>query len=209
MTLASLVRETDKLVGQYEAREAYRAQRAAEVAALEQEVGLLGLTEAALIALLQQTSSANLQAIEALVTSGLQAIFEDLALTFHFDVDQTRGQQSLTPTIASHGIVEGPLLDSHGGGPAQVVALLLRLLTVHRLGLFPLVVLDESLNMVSDQYIDATTLFLQGLCARLGLTLLVVTHKRRFAEGATRAYEIRTGTDGAECVPVGADDGLS
>ena len=195
--LTTLVRETDKLVGQYEAREKHRMELAETVAALEGEVALLGLTDTALVALLQQTSAANLKAIEELVTSGLQAIFDDLALSFRFDVDQARGQQTLTPVLASHGQVEGPILDSHGGGPAQVVALLLRLLTVHRLGLYPLVVLDEALNMVSDQYIANCAEFLKGLCSRLGLTLLLVTHKDQFAVEATRAYRISTGPDGA------------
>lgn len=195
--LGTLVRETDKLVGQYEAREKHRRELAETVSALEGEVALLGLTDAALVALLQQTSAANLKAIEELVTSGLQAIFDDLALSFHFEVDQARGQQTLIPVLASHGEVTGPILDSHGGGPAQVVALLLRLLTVHRLGLFPLVVLDEALNMVSDQYISNCATFLKGLCTRLGLDILLVTHKEAFAAEATRAYRISSTPQGA------------
>jgi ABC-type glutathione transport system ATPase component len=195
--LQALVRDTDKLVGQYEAREKSRQTCVDAVAALTAEVSLLGLTDAALTALLQQTSAANLKAIEELVTSGLQAVFDDLSLTFHFEVSTERNQQALTPVLASHGKVEGPILDSHGGGPAQVVALLLRLLTVHRLGLFPFVVLDESLNMVSDQYVANAAVFLKGLCQRLGLTLLLVTHKYSFAEEATRAYEIASGPSGA------------
>ena len=149
--LQALVRDTDRLAGQDEAREKHRRQCADDVAALTAEDRLLGFTDAALTALLQQTSAANLKAIEELVTSGLHAVFDDLSLTFHFEVGTERNQQALTPVLASHGTVEGPILDSHGGGPAQVVALLLRILTVHRLGLHPLVVLDESLNMVSDQ----------------------------------------------------------
>jgi DNA repair ATPase RecN len=195
--LSTLVRETDKMVGQYEAREHRRRELADMVAVLEGEAALLGLTDAALIALLQQTSAANLKAIEELVTSGLQAIFEDLALSFRFEVDQARGQQTLTPVLASHGEETGPILDSHGGGPAQVVALLLRLVTVHRLGLFPLVVLDEALNMVSDQYISNCATFLKGLCTRLGLDILLVTHKDAFAAEATRAYRISSTPQGA------------
>ncbi len=200
--LSALVRTTDQLVGQYEGRVAARDVLAKNVATLETDVALLGLTEAALATLLQQTSAANLKAIEDLITSGLQAVFDDLALSFSFEVKTERGQQSLTPVIASHGVVAGPILDSHGGGPAQVVALLLRLLTVHRLGLHPLVVLDESLNMVSDQYIANCATFLKGLCSRLGLTLLLVTHKPSFAQEATRAYEIRSSPDGAVLVEV-------
>jgi hypothetical protein len=195
--LNALVRDTDKLVGQYEQREAHRQELATEVSTLVNEVTLLGLTDTALTALLQQTGAANLKSIEELVTSGLQAIFDDRGLTFHFAVEQARGQQSLTPVLASHGKVEGPLLDSHGGGPAQVVALLLRILTVHRLKLYPLVVLDESLNMVSDQYIANAATFLKGLCDRLGMTLLLITHKPAFAEEATRAYAIQSAPDGS------------
>lgn len=195
--LQKIVTDTDKLVGQYEAREARRKQLDTEVALMGSEIALLGLTEAALTALLQQTSAANLVAIESLITSGLQAVFDDLALSFKFEVKTERGQQSLTPVIASHGVVAGPILDSHGGGPAQVVALLLRLLTVHRLGLAPVVLLDESLNMISDAYISNCAVFLKGLCARLGLTLLLVTHKPAFAAEATRAYEIGSTPNGA------------
>lgn len=198
--LQALVRDTDKLVGQYEAREQRRRELAAEVAALDADTALLGLTETALQALQQQTSTANLKAIEELVTSGLQAVFDDLGLSFHFQVDTTRGQQSLTPVLASHGVVEGPMLDSKGGGPSQFVALLLRVLMVHRLGLFPLVVLDESLNMVSDQYIANCATFLKGLASRLGMTILLVTHKPAFAADATRGYEIQSSPQGAQFV---------
>lgn len=195
--LNALIRDTDRLVGQYESREANRKETASKVAELTQEVSTLTMTDAALTALLTQTSAANLKAIEELVTSGLQAIFDDLALSFHFQVSTERNQQSLTPVLASHGLAQGPILGSHGGGPAQVVALLLRILSVHRLGLHPLVVLDESLNMLSDQYISNCATFLKGLSARMGITLLLVTHKPAFADEASRAYEIASSPGGA------------
>ena len=136
------------------------------------------------------------------MTTGLQAVFEDLALSFHFSVDQSRGQQSLTPLLASHGVVEGPLLESHGGGPAQLVAVLLRILTVHRLGLAPVVALDESLGMVARRYVPACARFLSGLCQRLSLEMVWVTHQTEAVEEATCAYEIHSGSDGASFVQV-------
>lgn len=193
----ALRHQTEQLVGKYEERRKRADELAVEVTTLDGEVGLLTLVEGTLNVLLQQTSAANLKAIEELVTSGLQAIFDDLSLSFHFQVDTVRGQQSLTPVLASNGKVEGPILDSHGGGPAQVVALLLRVLTVHRLGLFPLVALDESLSMVSERYVANCARFLKGLCERLGMTILLVTHQPAFVVEATRAYEIAGGPSGS------------
>ena len=196
-TLSTFISHVDQLVGQYKAREARRAALATEVTELEGSVALLSLTDLALTTLLQQTSEANLKAVEELITAGLQAVFEDLSLSFHFSVEQSRAQQSLTPLLASHGVVEGPLLESHGGGPAQLVAVLLRILTVHRLGLARLVLLDESLGMVAARYVPACARFLTGLCERLDLDLLLVTHQPEFIGEATRAYEISSGPQGA------------
>jgi chromosome segregation ATPase len=187
--LSTLVRDTDKLVGVYEAREAARQQLEMEVEQLQRKQALLTQTDLAITALLAQTSAENLKAIEDLVTSGLAAIFDDLALSFKFNVEQTRGQQSLEPVLLSGGL-EGPILDSHGGGPASVVAVLLRILTVHRLKLAPFIVLDESLSMLSANYVGNAAKFLVGLCAKLGLRILMVTHQQEFVTEATRAYEI-------------------
>ena len=189
MSLQQLVRDTDKLVGVYEAREQRRQQLETAVSQLQEQQALLTQTDLALTNLLAQTSAENLKAIEELVTSGLAAIFDDLALSFKFKVEQTRGQQSLEPVLVTGGL-EGPILDSHGGGPASVVAVILRILTVHRLGLAPFIVLDESLSMLSENYVSNAAKFLVGLSQKLGLTILMVTHQQSFVAEATKAYEI-------------------
>lgn len=194
--LATLIRDVDKLVGVYESREAHRQELATTVEQLQRDQTLLTQTDLALTTLLAQTSAENLKAIEELISSGLAAIFDDLALSFKFRVEQSRGQQSLVPVLISGGL-EGPILDSHGGGPASIVAVLLRILTVHRLGLAPFIVLDESLSMLSGGYVENAAKFLVGLCQRLGLTILMVTHQPSFITEATRAYEIVSGSDGA------------
>lgn len=188
-TLATLLRDTDKLAGVYEAREQRRQQLTLDVEKLTMQQALLTQVDVALTTLLAQTSAENLKAIEDLISSGLAAIFDDLALSFHFAVDQSRGQQTLEPVLVTGGI-EGPILDSHGGGPASVVAVLLRILVVHRLKLAPLIVLDESLSMLSANYVANAAKFLVGLCEKLGLAILMVTHQTEFISEATKAYEI-------------------
>lgn len=145
----------------------------------------------------------QVRSVESVVTEGLRSIFHDLDLWFEADVDQKYGKIAID-FFFRQGAKDNPLshrgkpLGSFGGGPSSVASLILRVLTVLRLKLWPLLLLDEALSAVSDDYIDSTAQFLQGLAGKMGVDILLVTHKQGFLEHADQAYR---------CTEVISEDG--
>lgn len=191
--LDQLALNVERIYGVYETRvQAEQTLRQAS-ATLTQNVAQLALTEAALTTLLTDVSAESLRAIEQTVTYGLQTVFDDQSLQFKLTVTQVRGGQSVEPVLV-HGAVEAPILDAFGGGPAQVVAFLLRLIVCHRLGLFPVLLLDESFAMVSIEYVPNLAKLLRELAEKLGFTFLLVTQLRgmeSFVGNADLAYRVQ------------------
>lgn len=134
----------------------------------------------------------QVQAIEKVVTEGLRAIYTDQALNFEASVGTFRNKVAIDLMIRreQNGIeIVGPLLETTGGGISSVASLTLRLLTLMRLSRFPLLILDETLSAVSDDYIDATGQFLAKLSETSKIPILLVTHKQSFLDHANRAYQ--------------------
>ncbi len=135
----------------------------------------------------------QVRAIEALVSGGLQSIFSDQQLQFKSEITPKNNKVSVNFVI-QRGADDDPLaitgdpLDSFGGGPATVAALILRILILTKLKKYPFVLLDETLWPVSAEYIENTGLFLRSLADSMGLHILMITHKDAFLEHATQAY---------------------
>ena len=55
----------------------------------------------------------------------------------------------------------------------------------------PLLLLDESLGAVAENYVPAIGHFLSKLCERLDMDILAVTHNPVLVEAADRAYRIQ------------------
>jgi len=144
----ALRRQVDMLYGRWQAADERAAAEEADVPVLAERVRVLTLSEAALATLLSKVSEESLKSVEATITYGLRVVFDDHPLTFKFQSGVARGGPTLEPVLQFEG-VEQPILDAFGGGPATVVAFLLRLLVCHRLVLYPLILLDETFSMVS------------------------------------------------------------
>jgi len=135
----------------------------------------------------------QVHAVENVVTEGLQTIFHDQDLSFEADVGPKYNKVAVEFFIRE-GSKDNPLshrgkpLEAFGGGPSSIASLALRILTVLRLKLWPLLVLDEALVAVSDDYIDQTGQFLQSLADKLGFDVMLVTHKPAFLDHADVAY---------------------
>lgn len=135
----------------------------------------------------------QVRTIEAIVSEGLRTIFYDQDLSFKAEVSSKYNKISVEFFICvgdpENGGIKGSPLDSFGGGPASVASLILRILTLLRLKRKKLMLLDETLAAVSDDYIEPTAQFLQKLAATSNLTILLVTHKAAFLDHASVAYQ--------------------
>lgn len=190
--LNELQTRTNRLQGVVDAHVAREAGLQAEVIVLEKDAVLLTSTSATFDKLVEILTIESVGKVEQLVTHGLRTVFTDQDLSFRFEVSTKFREPWMEPRLIDNG-VEAPILDAFGGGPAVLVAFILRLVVISRMHLAPVVLLDEPFSMVSDKYLDRVGLLLRDLCRTLKLTILMVTHQPSFIEHADHAYRA-TGT---------------
>ena len=169
------------------------AAKEAEVVHLDQEIEILGKVVELFRVLLDQLVEKQVRSVEKIATEGLQTIFTDQILSLESEVGPKHNKIAVDFFIrrghkGSPRSHRGKPLEAFGGGPATVISLILRVLAVKRLNLWPVLVLDESLGAVSDEYVDHTSQFLRGVAEKLGFDLLLVTHKPAFKEYAHNVY---------------------
>lgn len=191
--VAARQRQLDAQVGQARAL----AQRGQE---LQRRAGALQVrhdaTERAVAVLGTIADERDLTArhtIEALVSRGLQAIFgEDLQFRL---LSETKRDQAHVEFVVVSMVdgkeVETSVLDARGGGLAAVVGLLLRvvIMLLGRTDKQGLLVLDETLAMLSQEYLPAAAEFLRELVDQTGIQVLMVTHQEELAETADKMYK--------------------
>lgn len=170
-----------------------------EVEALSKRVELLLKVGELFRTLMDKMVYDQVKTIESIVTEGLQSIFHDQDLHFESDVS-TKYNRIAIDFVIRQGegalAVRGKPLESFGGGPSSIASLTLRVLTLLRLKKFPVLLLDETLAAVSDDYLDQAGEFLAKLAESTGMDILLVTHKQAFLEHAHKAYQGYEDSDG-------------
>lgn len=202
MTLDALAQACQQLQGVHDTVAHRVASLDAELADLQAEQQVLVGADEALKAVLQALQQELQQDIVTLVNYGLHTVFPDQPLALSLGLTEKRGGP-WADVLVTHRGATGPVLDTFGGGPASVIAFLLRLVTIKRCGLAPVLLLDEPFAMVSANYRDLVARLLRELADKAGLTILMVTHERQeYVAQATHAYEIVETPDGSVCKPV-------
>lgn len=193
--------KADRLVGARDAvlRQVVDTQKV--IKGLENEGELLALVQGALRTLIDREVTAGVQAVEKLLTEGLQTVFTDQDLAVESEVNVSRGKVSvdlLTVHTRPDGtVIKGISSDAFGGAVATVQSVLLRIIVMRRRGLRPLLLLDESLPAFDSNYVYNMGAFLSLVCGRLGIDLLLVTHNPAMVEAANKAYRIVRTKNGA------------
>jgi hypothetical protein len=130
--------------------------------------------------------------IERIVSEGLHTIFFDQDLSFKMELSTKYNRISADCFICKgdpeKGGFKGNPLDSFGGGPSSIVSLVLRILTLLRTKRKKLLLLDETLGAVSDDYVEQTGQFLRKLSETTSLPILMVTHKDAYLEHSSVSY---------------------
>jgi len=160
-----------------------------EIKKIEHQMSVLEQASEAIKTILQALIHEDKESIRAIITEGLQAIFEDQDLSLKIDSSIKRGKVNID-FLLTDGMkgIEGDVLDSFGGGVANIVSLLFRFIASMKLKLYPFLALDESLGNVSEEYIDNAGSFLKSLCKKTQFDVLLVTHQPKFLSFADTAY---------------------
>lgn len=172
-----------------------------QIKSLQGEFDLLELVQGVLRTLIDKEVTAGVAAVEKLLTEGLRAVFHDQKLSVESDVSISRGKVSVD-LITAHERADGTVIrgvsnDAFGGAVATVQSVLLRIIVMKRRGLRPLLLLDESLPAFDAGYVYNMGEFLQLICERLDIDILLVTHNPALVEAANRAYRIVRTNSGA------------
>ncbi len=163
-----------------------------EIEGLTARVELLAKVGELLRALMDKLVLDQVQSIQAVVSEGLKTIFFDQGLAFEAEVTSKYNKVSIDFYLKQgedERAIRGHPLESFGGGPTSIASLILRLLALMRLKKAPILLLDETLAAVSDDYIDAAGQFLSRLAQTTGIDILLVTHKQGFLDHATASYQ--------------------
>lgn len=168
---------------------------------LDDEGELLALVQGVIRTLIDREVTEGVQVVEKLLTEGLQAVFHDQKLSVESKVSISRGKVSVD-LITVHErpdgtIIRGVTNDSFGGAVTTVQSVLLRILVMKRRGLRPFLMLDESLPAFDADYIINMGEFLQLICERLDIDILLVTQKLALVDVSNRAYRIVKTKSGA------------
>jgi hypothetical protein len=141
--------------------------------------------------------------VEILVTRGLRAIFGRADMEFFFHAHVRGGVVGIFPALRSKfrdreievGIVEG-----HGGGVADAISFLLRVvvLSLATPRLAPVLFLDEPFRHVSLEYLRGCATLLRELNKSAGIQFVLVTHKPDLLDAADVIY--RTSVDNGATV---------
>jgi DNA repair exonuclease SbcCD ATPase subunit len=207
VTLAEQVRVARSLVDREagEARALAKAGKSAQarVAVLQEQIELHDRVLGLLTKVGEERQTHAQEAVEGLVTRGLQTIFDE-SLTFHVVQSIRAGQAQVEFVIRSaHGdqVVETPVMDARGGGMAAVVGLLLRLVVLLLTpGARRVLFLDETFGMVSREYETRVAEFLREVCDKAAVQVILVTHSDAFDDFADARYRLSLGVDGATVV---------
>lgn len=170
-----------------------------EVQRLEEEDVILDLCTSMIRTLIDREVTFGVQAVEELLTEGLQVVFNDQIIKVKSSVDVHRGKVSVdfitVQEQADGTITEGISRESFGGAVTTVQSVLLRLIVITKRGLRPVAFLDETLPAFDSVYVYNMGTLLKTLCVRLGIDILLVSHNPAMLESADRAYQV-VKTDG-------------
>jgi len=131
--------------------------------------------------------------IDNIVTKGLRLIFgKDYRSKLEFGI--SRGQAVIKPriiTMINGEELETDIASAHGGGLVNIVSVLYQILVLslvrpkQRQVLF----LDEPFRNVSEEYLEATGEFLKQLNVKLGIQIILITHRKELLPVADKVYE--------------------
>lgn len=138
--------------------------------------------------LIRVVSTENITQIETLVNSAIRSVMPDKRVFFKIDSVVRRDLTEYEFQVIRQGSNEPGSTESNGGGLWSLVALVLKLTFNILSKKAPILVLDESLSFISDQYIIPTSTLINQLSQEFGLTVLLVTHQSLFMESSLHSY---------------------
>jgi len=179
---------TNKLVGERSALLRKQSQKMDELLALKAEQVEIQKTKVVLDDLIKKFIGFQLDKIKEYVTYGLKTVIIDQNLEFDCEVITKNNKPWVELNTKNDKGTSENALDAFGGSIAQIESLILRVLAILQLKLYPLLIMDESLNAVSPHYLNNTSILLKELSKQLGIKILLITHNTEILAHADKVY---------------------
>jgi len=132
--------------------------------------------------------------VERIVNAALRAVFGP-SISFRFEVTTLRGVVAIRPEVG-FSVRGGPVnfvgVDQVAGGVVDVVSFAMRVavLLSRRPMLRPVLIADEPLKHLSDEYLPAAAEMLRRLADECGLQMLIVSHEPDVSLRAHRVFRV-------------------
>jgi ABC-type dipeptide/oligopeptide/nickel transport system ATPase subunit len=152
-----------------------------------QNIKAIGVMDKAI----QIVSANGIGKIESVVSDGLKLIFDSDYKLIIERKDGVRGE-SYKILLEKNGFTAPPI-ESVGGGLVNVISFLLRVIMIQRFKLAKLIVLDESMNNVSPEFIPKVSEMLKTLCDEHGYCILAITQQSALAASADKVFAVENG----------------
>ena len=113
-------------------------------------------------------------------------------IKFRIDSQVKAGQVTMDFRLEDAEGNSTALIDARGGGLVSLCGLILRILIVRLLNsrVAQVLILDETLAMLSEEYRPAAAELLQKMSTDLGIQLLLVTHHSEFMDYADTVFRL-------------------
>lgn len=197
--LRALRSKADRALGRRASAQERLADTTKKITSLTAEEVLLEQVSEVFRTLIDREICDGVQAVEKLLTDGLQAVFDDQNLSVTSEVETQRGKVSVelitTEKTPDGRVVQGVSSDAFGGAVTTVQSVLMRLCVLTRRGQRPLLLLDESLPAFDQEYVSNMGKFLRSLCTTLNVDILLVTHNPLLADYAEHSYILKKKDD--------------
>jgi hypothetical protein len=175
-----------------------------ELEVLKKDLEVLGLVCGLFIVLTNRQVSDDTKNLKTLLTEGLATVFRDQDLGVDTDLTVKRNKVALflitVQKQADGHVTRGSSRDSFGTSVATVQSILIRILTIMKRKLTPVLILDEVLNTLNPEYSRYMGEFLNRLCEKLGLDLLAITQNKALFDCAKHKYRVQESSQGAQFV---------
>lgn len=133
--------------------------------------------------------------IETLVTSALQAVFEDPTRQFSIVFTPRRNQIEADFFCSRQGQdeteqIKGDIKNTYGGGVVDVVSIALRMILMELLKINGPIILDEPGKAISEQYVQNFGKFLHSMCRKFNRQMILITHNEKLSEYADKKIKV-------------------
>ena len=160
-----------------------------KIAKLREESARLVKAVALIDRCIEIISANGIGKIESIVSAGMHQVFQDKDIGLVVEKKETARGYSYRLLVKQGDTIGNPMT-SFGGGVQNVIAFLLRVILIKRFKLAKLLVVDESFNNISAEYIPKVSEMLQTLANDHKFTILAITHQPALAEAANNMYEV-------------------